>query len=556
MTNHAPKPTLDPRGRPPRGGFTLIELMIVMTIIGIIVSFILIASRDGLRQADLRATQALVMKLEGGLNDRLDALMQLRPDPNFTHGYLAGIYFGGGADLDGGPLMSPRALVAGTGVPNTAVRATGRAQAIALADYLKCELPDVFVLNQGATTGAATYPLNFAARAFPGKPADSSLPGLTANFILPLGHMVQGPRRADGVSASGYGDGSLNGAFFISSNPQLGLTGRGIYGASYAAAAGVYKNLGYLPQGYDMVDNNGNGLIDEWAEGVDSGNQELVTGRLLNHTHETARSEMLYAILVEGQGPLGAVFNADEFSDREVQDTDGDGLPEFVDAWGKPLQFFRWPTLYHSDAQRGQNVGTDLDSGSASTPMTLFPPYASNFERREQDPLDPNQTLMAPAWWLASQNSAYPTSDLMGGSSTNPGTGSSGGVATFEGFFYRLTEPMEYTAPSAANVNRYWDRGGLTGLGYRRAFFTRPLILSGGPDGEPGVYISSAPTVSDVLDVENAAAQFVPSELMSGGYIPSGSFILSPGSDSFLLHDAGLDDITNHNVVGVGGSGG
>ena len=55
-------------------------------------------------------------------------------------------------------------------------------------------------------------------------------------------------------------------------------------------------------------------------------------------------------------GPWGSVFNRDDFTDREVQDTDGDGLPEFVDAWGQPLQFFRWPVLYHSDLQRGQMI--------------------------------------------------------------------------------------------------------------------------------------------------------------------------------------------------------
>ena len=68
---------------------------------------------------------------------------------------------------------------------------------------------------------------------------------------------------------------------------------------------------------------------------------------------------MLYALLVEGRGPLGSVFSRDDFTDKEVQDTDGDGLPEFVDAWGKPLQFFRWPMLYHSDIQRGQVITPD-----------------------------------------------------------------------------------------------------------------------------------------------------------------------------------------------------
>ena len=101
-------------------------------------------------------------------------------------------------------------------------------------------------------------------------------------------------------------------------------------------------------------------------------------------------------------GPLGSVFSPDDFSDREVKDTDGDGLPEFVDAWGQPLQFFRWPLLYHTDTQRGQVIDywDYTQTPPASSAIELFnPPYRSVFEGREQDPLDPNQQLMAPAWW-------------------------------------------------------------------------------------------------------------------------------------------------------------
>jgi prepilin-type N-terminal cleavage/methylation domain-containing protein len=552
MMNHASKFRLDARGPAPRRGFTLIELMIVMTIIGILVTFILIAARDGVRQAEVSATRALILKLEGGLNDRLDALMQLRPEPNFSHGYLAGVYFGG-TEADGGPRMSPPAILKPSGAANTAVRTTGRAQAIALADYLKSEMPDVFVLDPDATAGTAVYPINFAARPFPGAPADASL-GVHANYILPLGHMVLGPRVA-GPSVQ-YGDGYIDPAtnMFHSSNPQLGMTGRGIYGASYSVASGIYKNLGYLPQGYDMVDNDGNGLIDEWAEGVDSGNQADVLARLANHTHDTARSEMLYALLVEGQGLLGAVFNADDFSDREVKDTDGDGLPEFVDAWGKPLQFFRWPVLYHSDAQRGQNFGADMQaSGTNAGLPSLLPPYTSDFQSREQDPLDPGQTLMSPAWWLASQNASYPL-----GTAPGIGTYSSGGVEAFQRYFYRLTEPMENVVPWSPGVNnRYWDRGRTAdGFGYRRAFFTKPLILSGGPDGSPGVGLYPAPTLGQVMDVENQAVQFLPGEAMPTGKIPKTRFDLSTNPESFKLIDAGQDDITNHNVTGSAGSGG
>ncbi len=566
--NLASKPTLDLRGPAPRRGFTLVELVIVMTIIGIIISFILIAARDGVRQSELRATQALILKLESGLNDRLDALMQLRPEPNFSHGYLAGIYPDAALnDTDGLPLMMPRAVLP-SGFPDTKVRTTGRAQAIALADYLKSEMPDVFVVNPAAlaaTPAGATYPLDFASRPFPGTPTDASL-GAAANYILPLGHRVRGPRNfitSTGWDATGYGDGNIDSGFFSSSNPQLGLTGRGIYGASYSAASAVYKNLGYLPTGYDMVDNDGNGLIDEWGEGVNASNREDVQARLSSHKHETARSEMLYALLVEGQGPLGSSFNADDFSDREVMDTDGDGLPEFVDAWGKPLQFFRWPVLFHSDAQRGQNIGPDPLDASGGAPPKFIRPYASQWEVREQDPLDPNATLMSSAWWSGGQNAGHPF-----GTAAGAPTYKSGGVAAFEFFFHRITEPMAFSAssPSAADYWMYWARDGASesGVGYRRAFFSKPLILSGGPDQEPGVFLYPSPTVNDLIYVENNAVQFTPAEASWSTLPPADGGIPATSPESYLngfpntllLLDAGRDDISNHNVTTNVGSGG
>ena len=116
---------------------------------------------------------------------------------------------------------------------------------------------------------------------------------------------------------------------------------------------------------------------------------------------------MLYAILVEGMGPLGSVFNRDDFTDAQVKDTDGDGLPEFVDSWGQPLQFFRWPLLYHTDTQKGQVINNwNYTTNPISTySIEVFQtPYTSAFEFREVDPLDPNNQLLAPVWWLGSQN--------------------------------------------------------------------------------------------------------------------------------------------------------
>jgi prepilin-type N-terminal cleavage/methylation domain-containing protein len=40
----------------------------------------------------------------------------------------------------------------------------------------------------------------------------------------------------------------------------------------------------------------------------------------------------------------GAALNVDNLGSATVLDTDGDGISEFIDAWGNPLTFYRFPT--------------------------------------------------------------------------------------------------------------------------------------------------------------------------------------------------------------------
>lgn len=62
------------------------------------------------------------------------------------------------------------------------------------------------------------------------------------------------------------------------------------------------------------------------------------------HTAETESAELLYYCLVVADSFGASGAGGDRFTNREVADTDEDGLPEFVDAWGNPLRFYRWPT--------------------------------------------------------------------------------------------------------------------------------------------------------------------------------------------------------------------
>jgi prepilin-type N-terminal cleavage/methylation domain-containing protein len=517
-----------------RRGFTLVELTVVVVIIGIILSLVLIASMDATRRAQERATQALIAKLEAGLNDRLEALLETRPvglqqrllpdgsielvdmHYTFSHWQMANVYY---------DAADP------TNFLNKPAGAVERAQTIAMSDYIKAELPDVFYVRNAAP-GATDYPLNFA-----GNP--NGLATAAASYILPVGTPVP--------------------------------PGTGIYGASFTAAAGIYKNLGYAPTGYDGVDNDNNGLVDEWGEGINGLSAvqvQLIQTRLGNHKHSTARAEMLYALLVEGSGPLGSVFSRDDFTDRDVQDTDGDGLPEFVDAWNQPLQFFRWPLLYHSDLQRGQIITTTGgQSWALAAPYSLAPAPAisSALIAREQDALDLNQQLMAPAWWTAGYN-VNPVFALTTGA--NYGSivpAPSGGVTTFEYFFHRLTEPFNLDPSWLPGGPRYWDRGST--YASRRAFYSKFLILSGGPDQLPGVFLYSDATLAALAAVNKGASALIANE---NNAMPFGldvaDFIvdatiqkanIDPTTPQSLdIQQAAQDDISNQNLQATGGIGG
>lgn len=232
------------------------------------------------------------------------------------------------------------------------------------------------------------------------------------------------------------------------------------------------------------MDNNADGLVDERAEGIgsdptvldpsDGQNKNLsamIAGRLQRHRHRTARAEVLYALLIEGIGPMGSSFGRDEFTDRQVQDTDGDGLPEFVDAWGEPLQFYRWPvhfTTGDSSLQRG---------------WENYPPTDPNMPR-EQDPIDPNNSLVTPAWWSRTFNAGSSwfnkTSEPLFafGSSSSMSTQ----AAAFMYYFHPIAE-YDGIVPGASDL-KWWDRS----RAYpRRAYYTRPLIVSGGTDRKLGL---------------------------------------------------------------------
>ncbi|GIW86623.1 MAG: hypothetical protein KatS3mg108_0947 [Isosphaeraceae bacterium] len=557
-----------------RRGFTLVELAVVVLIIGILLAFILAAAFGSVERARERATQALIMKLDVAVTERLDALLSRSIAPNGTHQWLAAI----------APV--PGATSGAVGSVNDLMPwglvSSPRAEVIARIDLVRMEMPDVFTIRD-ATLSPNSYPLDFGGLPFP-LPNVVGPPQPIVTYVLPLGHAVGPgftPSSAEPVptgppfySVSDFdpdGDGVPN---LGPGSSQAGFVtpGLGIYGASYDARAAVGRLLNLLPAGCNGADDDGDGLIDELDEGVppagrdgvDNDGNGLIDDRaehgisvfLRNHDHATARSEMLYALLVEGVGPLGNAFNPEDFTGDEVRDTDGDGLPEFVDGWGKPLQFYRWPIYYPSPGvQEGSAWFGDLEP-------VIVPDPRAGLATRPRFALDTTGQLVAPGWWgdLTAATLPVPISIK---------------AALFNRYFVSTIDPnfgQSYPGggPSLAANSACWDRSGYYA---RRSFACKFLIVSGGPDQQTGLFQVADATIRANLAAGNPDANSVlmvgnplPTDAGSGNYVPvqigEGWASYANGWPLAAARATGLvtgppeearDNLDNHQVMSVGG---
>ena len=63
-----------------------------------------------------------------------------------------------------------------------------------------------------------------------------------------------------------------------------------------------------------------------------------------SHLPITDSAECLYLIIAKGPAVRHRTAELADLKAIETADTDGDGIPEIVDAWGQPLRYYRWPT--------------------------------------------------------------------------------------------------------------------------------------------------------------------------------------------------------------------
>lgn len=140
--------------------------------------------------------------------------------------------------------------------------------------------------------------------------------------------------------------------------------------------------------GFPEADNDNNGLPDILVtrlaadiarqqliqQGVASPSAAQITAQVntnwAKHRPDTESSELLYFALIASGSYGSSTVDADRFTAQEVTDTDGDGLPEFVDSWGQPLRFYRWPTRL-MDTDPPVPFAPDLSNPSDSTDVLI-----------------------------------------------------------------------------------------------------------------------------------------------------------------------------------------
>lgn len=133
------------------------------------------------------------------------------------------------------------------------------------------------------------------------------------------------------------------------------------------------------------------------------------------HTPETESSELLWLALTEGSAFGPPPPNLDNIPPRHLQDTDNDGLTEIVDDWGRPLQFYNWPTRLIRPGGNNTPIVGELFASTCGplmpdiTPPTGTLPYTQYNHPLNQDPDDSTGAL---SFAMTSNGGSYFTSNF------------------------------------------------------------------------------------------------------------------------------------------------
>ncbi len=125
-----------------------------------------------------------------------------------------------------------------------------------------------------------------------------------------------------------------------------------------------------------------------------------------NHSQDTESSALLYYALTNGKTFGTPTVDPGDFRASEISDTDNDGLLEFIDSWGRPLRFYRWPTrqfcptgtyVYDTTLNPPRPIAPQVDRTQGATLLfTQLPAATGVQDPLVKDPDDPTLALFLP----------------------------------------------------------------------------------------------------------------------------------------------------------------
>lgn len=288
-----------------RRGFTLIELLTVISIIALMSGMFLVAYRGAAQESNIQKTRSTIQKISEVLNARMDEYAS----------YPMSLRLPNGSPL-------PADLVSWNANVDTTAVLRERARLLALRDIIRMEMPD--------------HPDDIKYTYF----WRAGRSGTDFNTLLEL--------NLPGAFPTGLGDSS------VASAP-----GYVVRNSLTSRAKSIMTKLSMLENPSAPNNTVRVPLVILPPTGA------IPPPPPIPWDKTNANAELLF-IIVEGSD-LNGSHATELFGKSEVGDTDNDGLNEFIDAFGIPIRWIRWPagaegaTRYYPDMLDPANFfGTTL----------------------------------------------------------------------------------------------------------------------------------------------------------------------------------------------------
>lgn len=267
--------------RPERIAFTLVELLVAISIIGVLAGLAVFALLGAQTDARVARTRGTIQKLNEIILQRWEEY-RYRP-VNIPPGVAT-------------------LLVPGSSPPQSAVspREQARLRMVVLRDMMRLEMPDrisdlLYPPTQytvALTTGSA-------------RKVDRPMPTAWGVIYKSLYNRIAGLRQQGHPNWAGW-------------TLPIDIDNVAPYAGGSIPFADPVAPLTTVP-------------MDQWEAAVQS-------------------SELLYLIVANSN--YGGSSALEFFRPSEIGDSDEDGLLEFIDAWGQPISWIRWPAGYPGDLVR------------------------------------------------------------------------------------------------------------------------------------------------------------------------------------------------------------